>query len=475
MSIRAAIHHLTHYKYDRPVSLGPQIIRLRPAPHSRTRVISHSLKVTPADHFVNHQQDPYGNWLARYVFPELVNELKIEVDVVADMTVYNPFDFFVEESAEIWPFEYGEDLRPDLVIYRTPEPVGPRARGFLEPDRSNAQAHRRFRGRSQQPPFARDQVSHPDGAGGAKPGRDIRARVRLVPRFELASGPDPAQPGLRRPVRVRLSHPAQARPCLPRRAARHRPRFHRPPRVGRGLSSGRRLDRARPHLRPADGGKPYSARRDAALSQRRADFGPGEFRQRRFQLRNAGQTGRRASAHHQALFGRGLESARRSRRGGRQEAGRRRRPAHHGRRADLRLDRRFRIGRVEHRRRRPDQARARRPPHSAPARPLRAGRVPALRAGQMVSGRVPAALDVLALLAPRRQADLAKPKEHRGRGCRNRGYEREGADAARRDRLRARRRLRLRRAGLRRPGRVDRERGEPAAERLAGELQAQGP
>jgi uncharacterized protein (DUF2126 family)/transglutaminase-like putative cysteine protease len=132
MSIRAAIHHLTHYEYDRPVSLGPQIIRLRPAPHSRTRVISHSLKVTPANHFVNFQQDPYGNWLARHVFPELVNELRIEVDVVADMTVYNPFDFFVEESAEIWPFEYGEDLRPDLVIYRTPEPAGPRLQAWLD-------------------------------------------------------------------------------------------------------------------------------------------------------------------------------------------------------------------------------------------------------------------------------------------------------------------------------------------------------
>ncbi len=132
MSIRAAIHHLTHYKYDRPVSLGPQIIRLRPAPHSRTRVISHSLKVSPANHFVNHQQDPYGNWLARYVFPDLVSEFRIEVDVVADMTVYNPFDFFVEESAEHWPFEYGEDLRPDLVIYRTPEPAGPRLKAFLE-------------------------------------------------------------------------------------------------------------------------------------------------------------------------------------------------------------------------------------------------------------------------------------------------------------------------------------------------------
>ncbi len=132
MSIQAAIHHLTHYRYDRPVTLGPQVIRLRPAPHSRTRVISHSLKVTPHDHFVNYQQDPYGNWLARYVFPEPVREMKIEVDLVADMTVYNPFDFFVEESAEHWPFNYPADLVDDLAIYRACEPVGPRLQTFLD-------------------------------------------------------------------------------------------------------------------------------------------------------------------------------------------------------------------------------------------------------------------------------------------------------------------------------------------------------
>ncbi|MEZ5685106.1 MAG: transglutaminase family protein [Paracoccaceae bacterium] len=131
MAIYASIHHLTHYKYDRPVTLGPQIIRLRPAPHSRTRVISHSLKVSPGGHFVNHQQDPYGNWLARFVFPEPVTEFKIEVDLVADMTVYNPFDFFVEDSAEHWPFDYPEELRDDLVIYRTPEPEGPRLAKFI--------------------------------------------------------------------------------------------------------------------------------------------------------------------------------------------------------------------------------------------------------------------------------------------------------------------------------------------------------
>jgi len=131
MSIKAAVHHLTHYIYDRPVTVGPQIIRLRPAPHSRTRVISHSLKISPSNHFVNYQQDPYGNWQARYVFPEPVTELKIEVDLVADMAVYNPFDFFVEESAQQWPFEYNADIRPDLVIYRVPERAGPHLKAFM--------------------------------------------------------------------------------------------------------------------------------------------------------------------------------------------------------------------------------------------------------------------------------------------------------------------------------------------------------
>ncbi|SEJ52342.1 Uncharacterized conserved protein, DUF2126 family [Pseudooceanicola nitratireducens] len=139
MAIYASIYHLTQYTYDRPVTLGPQIIRLRPAPHSRTRVISHSLKVSPGGHFVNHQQDPYGNWLARFVFPEPVREFKIEVDLVADMTVYNPFDFFVDETAETWPFDYPAELTEDLSIYRKPEPLTPLVTAFLDQiDRSEA-------------------------------------------------------------------------------------------------------------------------------------------------------------------------------------------------------------------------------------------------------------------------------------------------------------------------------------------------
>ena len=131
MSIEAALYHLTHYRYDRPVTLGPQTIRLGPAPNSRTRILNHSLKVGPAQHFVSLQQDPYGNYLARYVFPDPVTELKIEVDLVADMTVYNPFDFFVEPAAEMWPFLYPEEIRDDLSIYMRAEPTGEAFAAFM--------------------------------------------------------------------------------------------------------------------------------------------------------------------------------------------------------------------------------------------------------------------------------------------------------------------------------------------------------
>ncbi len=131
MSILASLHHVTRYAYDRPVTLAPQIIRLRPAPHCRTRIESYSLKVTPAQHFVNWQQDPNGNWLARFVFPEKTREFTITVDLVVDLAVINPFDFLVEPFAETFPFAYPAEFAEELAPYLDAEPPGARLSTFL--------------------------------------------------------------------------------------------------------------------------------------------------------------------------------------------------------------------------------------------------------------------------------------------------------------------------------------------------------
>src|ERR1700742_3268965 len=110
MAIHAALYHRTSYRYDRLVNLGPQVVRLRPAPHSRTRILSYSLRIAPEKHFINWMQDPQSNYAARLVFPEKTREFLVEVDLVAEMSVLNPFDFFLEAADEKFPLEYDHVL-----------------------------------------------------------------------------------------------------------------------------------------------------------------------------------------------------------------------------------------------------------------------------------------------------------------------------------------------------------------------------
>jgi uncharacterized protein (DUF2126 family)/transglutaminase-like putative cysteine protease len=131
MSVLVSLHHVTRYLYDRPVALGPQMIRLRPAPHARTRIPSYSLKIVPATHHVNWQHDPHGNWVARYTFPERTTEFVITVDLHADLAAVNPFDFFVEPYAMTFPFALPGDLAHELAAYLETEPADARLSAFL--------------------------------------------------------------------------------------------------------------------------------------------------------------------------------------------------------------------------------------------------------------------------------------------------------------------------------------------------------
>ena len=364
---------------------------------------------------MNVQQDPYGNFLARFVFPEPVTELKIEVDLVADMTVYNPFDFFVEPSAETWPFDYPEEIRDDLAIYVKPEPAGPLLAAFLATiDRSptntvnfivdlNARIQReigyiiRMETGVQTP---EDTLACAKGSCRDSSWllvqvlRNLGLAARFVSGYLIQLKPDlvalDGPPGTS--VDFTDLH-AWCEVYLPGAGW-----------IGLDPTSGLLTGEshvplaATPHFRNA---APISGMASFA----NVDFG---FDMRVDRVAEHPRITKPFSDESwAALDALGNEVDRVLKRRGR--------PPHHGRRADLRVDRRFRGGRMEHRRRRPDQARKGRRADPPAARALRAGRLPALRPGQVVSGQIAAALDLLALLAQRRRAGLERSVADRRR------------------------------------------------------------
>ena len=132
MSIKVQLKHKTHYRFDRAVVASPHEIRLRPALHSRTPVSGYALEIRPKNHFIHWQQDAFGNFVARVTFPEPVREMFIGVELIADMTVINPFDFFVEDWAEFFPFAYPADNQKELAPYLECDAEGPQFEAFLK-------------------------------------------------------------------------------------------------------------------------------------------------------------------------------------------------------------------------------------------------------------------------------------------------------------------------------------------------------
>src|SRR5438874_443058 len=131
MSVLVSLHHVTRYSYERPVALGPQLIRLRPAPHGRARIASYSLKIVPAAHRVNWQHDPHSNWVARCTFPEKTSEFSVTVDLLAELAPVKPFDFFIEPWAANFPFALPHEMARELAAYLETEPTGASLKAFL--------------------------------------------------------------------------------------------------------------------------------------------------------------------------------------------------------------------------------------------------------------------------------------------------------------------------------------------------------
>ena len=354
MPIQVALNHKTTYHYDRLVTLLPQVVRLRPAPHCRTPILSYSLRVEPQPHFLNWQQDPYSNYLARLVFPKPARELRVEVDLVAEMTAINPFDFFIEEAAEKYPFTYDAD-------------PGPRA----DPLPGNGAG--RARGcRPWSSELRRRDIRTVDYL--VELNRRLHEKIRYVIRMEpgvqtceetltLGSGSCRDSAWLLVQLLRHLGLAARfVSGYLIQLTADVKPldgpsgtgqRLHRPARLGRGLSARGRLDRPRPDLGPARRRGPHPAGLRRRPDHRRARS-PARFAGRRTRARTSTTAARRRSsftcrctrihedaARHQAVHRGAVAGDRRSSATQIDERpARRRRPADDGRRADLRLDRR---------------------------------------------------------------------------------------------------------------------------------------
>ena len=382
-SRRAAAPHRVRLRPA--VTLGPQIIRLRPAPHCRTPILSYSLEVDAEAALHQLAAGPVRQLPRAPGLPGADPRFRVEVDLVADMAVINPFDFFLEDCAETVPFAYEADCcaRSSRPISRSSRP----GRCCDDLARQRSATRRRHGRRSWSTLNRRLQQRRSTTSSAWSPAsrrreETLSTRARLLPRHRLAAGADPAPSRPRGALRLRLPDPARARREAARRPGGRRQRLHRPARLGRGLPAGRGWVGLDPTsgLLAGEGHIPLAGTADP-ISAAPITGSHEQGARSSSTFDDGGDAHRRDAARHQALQRRAVGGDRRARRrrSTRGSAARRRAP-HHGRRADLRLDRRHGRRGMEHRRPRPDQAPARRGTDPPAARALRAGRPAALTA-----------------------------------------------------------------------------------------------
>ncbi len=271
MTLHVALTHRTAYHYDRVIGMAPQVIRLRPAPHCRTPILSYSLTLEPDPHFINWQQDPFANYCARVVLPEKCERFVVTVDLVADMAVINPFDFFVEDQAKDWPFAYAPELKKELQSYLEPLPAGPRLAGFLEGMSGMRGGTIDFLCDLNRKLHAEVSYCIRMEPGIQTPEETLQKGSGSCRDFRLAAGADPAPHRLRSALRVGLSHPIASRRKAGGWPCGRGCRFHRLARLGRGLRSRRRLDRARSDVGSPGRRGAHPARRHSQSIERGTD------------------------------------------------------------------------------------------------------------------------------------------------------------------------------------------------------------